>query len=85
MLEMILESLKNVYVEQRSSSINSSSEERLLALLKADPHMTIPRMAQRLGLGERQVRRLIASLKEKGKIRREGSNKFGCWKVISMS
>ena len=47
--------------------------------------MTIPRMAQQLGLGERQVRRLIASLKENGKIKREGSNKFGCWIVVSMS
>ena len=28
---------------------------------------------------------LIASLKEKGKIRHEGSNKFGCWIVVSMS
>jgi len=85
MLEMILEALKNVYVEQHSSSGRASPEERLLTLLKADPHMTISRMAQQLGLGERQVRRLIASLKEKGKIKREGSNKFGCWIVTSMS
>lgn len=47
--------------------------------------MTIPRMAQQLGLGERQVRHLIASLKENEKTRREGSNKFGCCEVISMS
>ena len=72
-------------VEQHGSLIHPSSEERLLALLKTDPRMTIPRMAQQLGLGERQVRRLIASLKEKGKIKREGSNKFGCWIVVSMS
>lgn len=85
MLEMILEALKNVYVEQHGSLIHPSSEEHLLALLKTDPRMTIPRMAQQLGLGERQVRRLIASLKEKGKIKREGSNKFGCWIVVSMS
>lgn len=85
MLEMILEALKNVDAEQHSSLIHPSSEERLLVLLKADPRMTIPRMAQQLGLGERQVRRLIASLKEKGKIKREGSNKFGCWIVTSMS
>lgn len=85
MLEMILEVLKNVYVEQHSSPIHPSSEDRLLVLLKAEPRMTIPHMAQQLGLGERQVRRLIASLKEKGMIRREGSNKFGRWVVTSMS
>ena len=85
MLEMILEALKNIYVELHSSFIHSSSEKRLLALMKSDPRMTIPSMAQQLGLGERQVRRLIASLKEKGKIKREGSNKFGCWIVTSMS
>ena len=85
MLEMILEALKNIYVELHSSFIHSSSEERLLALMKSDPRMTILIMAQQLGLGERQVRRLIASLKEKRKFRREGSNKSGCWIVTSMS
>lgn len=85
MLKTILDTLKNVYVEQHSFSIDPSSQERLLALLKADPHMTIPHMAQQLGLGEHQVRRLIASLKEKGKIKRESSNKLDCWIVISTS
>ena len=85
LLEMILEALNSICVEQHSSFIHSSSEERLLALMKSDPRMTIPSMAQQLGLGERQVRRLIASLKEKRKIRREGSNKSGCWIVTSLS
>ena len=50
---MILESLKNVYVEQHSSSIHPLSEEHLLALLRENPCMTIPRIAQQLDLGER--------------------------------
>ena len=85
MFEMILEALKNVDVKQRSFSIHPSSEERLFALLREDPRMTIPLIAQQPGLGERQVCRLSASLKEKGKIKREGSNNFSYWIMISMS
>lgn len=85
MLEMILEALKSVYVEQHGPSAPLSSEERLLALLREDGHMTIPAMAEQLGLGQRQVRRLIASLKEKGLLTREGSNKSGRWLVTAMS
>ena len=85
MLEMILDALKNVYVEQHGSSAGLSREEQLLALLRQDGHMTIPRMAERLGIGERQVRRLLASLKDQGRLRREGSNKSGRWVVIAMS
>ena len=85
MLEMILDALKNVYVEQHGSSVGLSREEQLLALLRQDGHMTIPRMAERLGIGERQVRRLLASLKDQGRLRREGSSKSGRWVVIAMS
>ena len=85
MLEMILDALKNVYVEQHGSSAGLSREEQLLALLRQDGHMTIPRMAERLGIGERQVRRLLASLKDQGRLRREGSSKSGRWVVIAMS
>ena len=85
MLEMILDALKNVYVEQHGSSAGLSREEQLLALLRQDGHMTIPRVAERLGIGERQVRRLLASLKDQGRLRREGSSKSGRWVVIAMS
>ena len=85
MLEMILDALKNVYVEQHGSSAGLSREEQLLALLRQDGHMTIPRMAERLGIGERQVRRLLASLKDQGRLRRDGSSKSGRWVVIAMS
>ena len=85
MLEMILDALKNVYVEQHGSSAGLSREEQLLVLLRQDGHMTIPRMAERLGIGERQVRRILASLKDQGRLRREGSSKSGRWVVIAMS
>ena len=81
MLEMILEALKNVYVQQHSTS----TEDQLLLLLKTNPHMTIPVMAEHLGLSDRQIRRLIASLKEQKKLRREGSNKTGRWVVSRKS
>ena len=39
-LEMILEALKIANVEQHNTSINPSSDERLLALLKSGSHLT---------------------------------------------
>ena len=81
MLEMILETLKNVYVKQHIKS----PEDQLLVLLKSDPRMTIPVMAEHLGLSDRQIRRLIASLKAQNRLRREGSNKTGCWVVSRKS
>jgi len=77
MLEMILEVLKNVYVKQ--------PEDQLLVLLKSDPRMTIPVMAEHLGLSDRQIRRLIASLKAQNRLHREGSNKTGRWVVSRKS
>lgn len=56
---MILEALKNIYVKHHIKS----PEDQLLVLLKSDPRMTIPVMAEHLGLSDRQIRRLIASLK----------------------
>jgi Fic family protein len=81
MLEMILEALKNVYVKQHIKS----PEDQLLVLLKSDPRMTIPVMAEHLGLSDRQIRRLIASLKAQNRLHREGSNKTGRWVVSKKS
>ena len=81
MLEMILEALKNVYVKQHIKS----PEDQLLVLLKSDPRMTIPVMAEHLGLSDRQIRRLIASLKAQNRLHREGSNKTGRWVVSRKS
>jgi len=81
MLEMILEALKNIYVKQHIKS----PEDQLLVLLKSDPRMTIPVMAEHLGLSDRQIRRLIASLKAQNRLHREGSNKTGRWVVSRKS
>ena len=76
MLEMILEALKNAYVKQHIKS----PEVQLLVL-----RMTIPVMAEHLGLSDRQIRRLIASLKAQNRLHREGSNKTGRWVVSRKS
>ena len=77
----VLEALKNVYVKQHIKS----PEDQLLVLLKSDPRMTIPVMAEHLGLSDRQIRRLIASLKAQNRLHREGSNKTGRWVVSKKS
>ena len=78
---MILEALKNVYVKQHIKL----PEDQLLVLFKSDPRMTIPVMAEHLGLSDRQIRRLIAFLKAQNRLHREGSNKTGRWVVSKKS
>lgn len=59
-----------------------SSEQQALDLLRADSRLTAKALAEALHLSLRQGERLLASLKEKGLIRRQGSNKSGHWEVV---
>ena len=64
MLEMILDALKNGYVEQHGSSAGLSRGEQRLALLQQDGHMTIPRMAEQIG-GRRTLGLTTSSLTQR--------------------
>ena len=79
MLEMIPEALKQAYVSALDGTRSAPPEEKLLQLLKADSRMTIPQMAEKTGLGQRTVSRLLKRLQEQGRLRREGSAKSGRW------
>lgn len=67
------------------SSANSplvEAEANILAWLKENPHLTVNDLVEKSGKSPRMVSRYIASLKSKALIRREGSNKTGCWKIL---
>lgn len=57
-------------------------EERVLILLKDNPKMTIKQLSSTLGLSERQIERMVATLKAADRLERIGANKNGCWKVV---
>lgn len=93
MLRMIRDALKELVDNQNSKSGVSenvvrnvgrnvvTNEDKLLELLRQDGHLTAKVLASSLSLTERQVQRMLASLKKAGKVVRHGATKNGYWEV----
>ena len=58
----------------------SMAEEKAIKLILRMPSMTAVGLAGALGLKKRQAERIIASLKKKAGLVREGSRKSGTWR-----
>ena len=58
----------------------SGAEEKAIKLILRTPSMTAVELAGALGLKKRQGERIIASLKKKAGLVREGSRKSGIWR-----
>lgn len=56
-------------------------ENAVLHLIKIDNKITQKQIAESIGKSDRTVKRIVASLEEKGVISREGGKRFGFWKV----
>ena len=57
----------------------TAAEEKAVALILRDGHITAARLASALGLKPRQGQRIIASLKSKANLKRRGADKNGEW------
>ena len=90
MLRIIRNALEDIIKTQnshRNVGINvginvGTNEKKVLALLRQDSRLTARVLASTLGLSERQVERIIASLKKDGRLIRHGASKNGFWEVI---
>ncbi len=90
MLKIIRDSLVDIIKTQDSHrdvgtnvGINvGTNEEKVLLLLHQDGKLTAKVLAATLGLTERQIERIIASLKKQGILIRHGASKNGFWEVI---
>jgi ATP-dependent DNA helicase RecG len=69
-----------------ASSVKSSvkTEEQILGYLSEKTEMTIPDLAEALGLSTRAVEKQIAKLRKGGRLRRVGSRKAGRWEVLGV-
>ena len=56
-------------------------EDAILELLKENPYISRKEISGRVGLHESSVKRRLASLQEKGTIKRIGPDKGGYWEV----
>ena len=54
-------------------------EAQILEILQNNGSVSAAKLAEQLSMSPRQVQRMLASLKQKGVIRHEGSNKKGRW------
>ena len=62
------------------SSLKSSL--KIVRIMAEEPGVTIPELAERIGIGERAVKKNIANLQAAGKLRRVGPDKGGHWEVM---
>jgi len=71
----------NVGINDGAANAASQVQEKLLALVKANPTITAARLSEQLSLSKRQVERLMAALKAEGRLVRIGANRNGRWEV----
>ena len=75
---------RTVAASSGESSVKSSgkTEEQILGYLSEKAEMTIPDVAEALGLSTGAVEKQIAKLRKGGRLRRVGSRKAGRWEVL---
>jgi len=87
MLGEILSTLKAHQGEKRSDvGINVGTnvgikQKKIISLILSNPSITAEEMGKSLGITSRQCERILAEMKQKGIIRRVGSNKAGHWQI----
>ncbi|MBO4394202.1 MAG: Fic family protein [Spirochaetales bacterium] len=79
-IEFSLRLIKEV-LQGNDESNGGAVKDRILAYLKKNPTATAKDISASLSLSSRQVERVISTLKEEGRLVRQGSNKAGRWVV----
>jgi len=64
-------------------TVNGTVNDTVLDLIKTNNSITATEISEHLGTSLRTVKRKIKYLKDKGIIERVGSDKAGCWRVVS--
>ena len=71
-----------VFVNDTVNADLTEMERRVLTEIKGDAHITILKMAEKLGVSKITINRTVKGLKEKNLIQREGSAKAGKWIIL---
>lgn len=89
-IDFMLEEILNALIDHQGKSNTDIADEkglnyqqaRVLGYLRADRHITAAKIAKDLDMSARQIERMLADLKAKGIIRREGANRNGYWEIV---
>ncbi len=65
-----------------SSADNCGLVQGILMDIEADPYVSQDELAQIHGVSPRTIQRQVAELKRIGRLRREGTGRITCWKVL---
>lgn len=63
-------------------NFNVKTTDKVIVLIEENKEITISEMAKILEKTPRSIEKAIQSLKQKGKIKRVGSDKTGSWQVL---
>jgi len=66
-----------------NDTLLNETQKKIVALMAEKPEITTTEIAELLGITRRQIEKYVSELKTLGIIKREGSNKNGCWVVKS--
>ena len=88
MLGMIRNALKEIIETNSGTNVATNvvvnvvtNEEKIIALLRQDGNMSANMLSISVGITQRQAQRILAKLKDEGRIIRHGANKNGYWEV----
>lgn len=90
-IDFMLQEIYHALCKQANDVINGAinvsingviNGDNVLKLLKKENRLSVQQMAEKLGVSARQISRIIADLKERQLLTREGSNKSGRWVVV---
>jgi len=69
-------------VHRREGEGSEKSSPKIPELIRQNPAITIPEIAQHVGVTDRAIKKQIEKLKIHGRIRRIGPARGGRWEVI---
>lgn len=73
---------KKVVRKRLSENSRIKTADKLLALLKEQPHLTQEGMARAMGISRQAIQKHFTKLKASGRLRRIGPDKGGHWEVV---
>ena len=79
--EYMKKSSEKGFGEKQKGSEKTS--EKILSLLGKDPKLSAKKISELIGISSRAVEKQLASLAQKGLLKREGSPKGGHWEVLN--
>ena len=79
---VVLPNLNYTVTGNNQGKSSGKSSGKIVDLIRSNPHITIPEMANNIGISTRAVEKQIAKLQKNGLIKREGPDKSGYWVAL---